>query len=576
MTPVEQVKDKLDLVEFLKGYLQLKPAGKNFKATCPFHKEKTPSFMVSPERQLWRCFGCGEGGDIFKFLMRYENLEFYEALRVLAEKAGIDLKRTSSADQRQLNNLYELVAAAKDIFESKLRGSKEAIDYLKGRGLTGKTVKEFEIGFSPDKADEVTVELVNKGFRMEDIVRAGLAIKTERGKYLDRFRGRIVFPIHNHFGKPVGFSGRILPGAPDSLAKYINSPETPLFNKSRVLYGFWMSKKPIREASKALLVEGQMDFLQLWQSGINNAIATSGTSLTRDHLRALARVAEELVVAFDKDDAGMKAAERAIDMAGGEDFTVLVMELGKYKDPAEAAVADTKFVKEALEKARPAMEYYLDYYLSPEKSYSAKETKLAVRNMLSKIATLSSGVERSHWLRELSYRSLTPEKDLVDELEQVKEGVSQGEEVATETKEKRQLTRHDLVAERIIYVASAREDLREKAGEGLDMMPELYKQVFAALTGGSNSTGEVKEMLEFLSLHPGIEPGDVGDPEATELDRLLQELELEYLDIIRQRLRREVLAAERSGDSDALENKLKEFDDVTRKMQHIKHAKGGS
>ncbi|KKS80180.1 MAG: primase protein [Candidatus Woesebacteria bacterium GW2011_GWC1_43_10b] len=305
MTPVEQIKDKLDLVEFLKGYVELKPAGKNQKANCPFHKEKTPSFMVSPERQMWRCFGCGEGGDIFKFVMRYENLEFYEALRVLAEKAGVDLKHGSSADQRQLNNLYELVAAAKDIFATHLKNSKEAIAYLKERNLTGQTAKEFELGFSPDQSDTVTMELVNKGFRMEDIVRAGLTIKTERGKYLDRFRGRIMFPIHNHFGKPVGFTGRVLPGADDQFGKYVNTPETPLFNKSRVLYGFWKSKKLVREAKKALLVEGQMDFLQLWQNGITNVVATSGTALTGDHLRALGRVADEIVVAFDRDEAGL-------------------------------------------------------------------------------------------------------------------------------------------------------------------------------------------------------------------------------------------------------------------------------
>ena len=178
MTPVEQIKDKLNLVEFLKGYLELKPAGKNQRALCPFHKEKTPSFMVSPERQMWRCFGCGEGGDIFKFVMRYENLEFYEALRVLAEKAGVDLKRTSSADQRQLNNLYDLIATAKDLFQEHLKGSKEAIAYLKERHLTGQTAKEFELGFSPDLPDAVTVGLMNKGFRIEDIVRAGLTIKT--------------------------------------------------------------------------------------------------------------------------------------------------------------------------------------------------------------------------------------------------------------------------------------------------------------------------------------------------------------------------------------------------------------
>jgi len=461
MTPVEQIKDKLDLVEFLKGYLELKPAGKNQKATCPFHKEKTPSFMVSPDRQMWRCFGCGEGGDIFKFVMRYENLEFYEALRVLAEKAGVDLKHGSSADQRQLNNLYELVSAAKDIFEEHLKNSKEAIAYLKERNITGHTAKEFELGFSPDQTDAVTMELMNRGFRIEDIVRAGFTIKTERGKYLDRFRGRIMFPIHNHFGKPVGFTGRVLPGADDQFGKYVNTPEAPLFNKSRVLYGFWKSKKLVREAKKALLVEGQMDFLQLWQNGITNVVATSGTALTRDHLKALGRVADEVVVAFDKDEAGLKAAERAIDMAGAEDFSVLVMDLEKYKDPADAAQADPEFVKKAIGEARPAMEYYLNYYLPPT-VVSAKDKKVATRSVLGKIAVLSSGVERSHWLRELSYRVATPEKDLASEMDALQSGVEEREIVSDTPREPRKLTRQDVICEEIIYIASSREDLREK------------------------------------------------------------------------------------------------------------------
>ena len=575
MTPVEQIKDKLNLVEFLKGYLELKPAGKNQRALCPFHKEKTPSFMVSPERQMWRCFGCGEGGDIFKFVMRYENLEFYEALRVLAEKAGVDLKRTSSADQRQLNNLYELIATAKDLFQEHLKGSKEAIAYLKERHLTGQTAKEFELGFSPDLPDAVTVGLMNKGFRIEDIVRAGLTIKTEKGKYLDRFRGRIMFPIHNHFGKPVGFTGRVLPGADDRFGKYVNTPETPLFNKSRVLYGLWKSKKPVREAKKALLVEGQMDFLQLWQNGITNVVATSGTALTRDHLRALGRVAEEVVVACDKDEAGLKAAERAIDMAGAEDFSVLVMDLGDYKDPADAAEADPEFVKKAIAEARPAMEHYLAYYL-PATVTSAKDKKMAVRSVLGKIAVLPSGVERSHWLRELSYRVATPEKDLVSEMEALQSGVEIQETASSTPAEHRKLTRQDVICEEIIYIASSREDLREKIESHTNLMPELYRDVFAALQGKAEPMGEVKEMLEFVSLHPGVEMRGVGDLEAKELERLFQELELEHLDLITKKLKGEILVAERAGEQKVLDGKLKEFDDISRKMQHIKHAKSNS
>ena len=551
MTPTEQIKDKLDLVEFIKGYVELKSAGKNQKGLCPFHKEKTPSFMVSPDRQIWRCFGCGEGGDIFKFVMRYENLEFYEALSVLAEKAGIDIKKGSSADQRQLAKLYDVVNAAKDIYKAKLRESTKAIEYLKSRNLTGQTVSDFEVGFAPDNQDEVTVELLNKGFRIEEILKAGLTIKTERGQNVDRFRNRIMFPIHNHFGKVVGFSGRIMPGARDELAKYINTPETPIFNKSRLMYGFWKSKKSIRDSGKALLVEGQTDFLLLWQNGIQNVTATSGTALTVDHLRALSRTTRELVVAFDKDNAGLKAAERVIDMAGAADFSVLVLDLGKYEDPAEAAEADVEALKQSIANARPAMEHYLDYYLNERALSSIATKKIAVREVLGKIGRLSSGIDRSHWIRELSFRSDVPEKELEAELEISQTSDPREEEVSqVEEKIQRELSRKELISERIIYILSEREDLVGMVKEFIDFMPEVYRHIYNTLTGEGELSPQARELMDFISMYPVLENNMPGDSKATELQALLRELELEYLSDLKEGLRREVSCVPTDTKSD--------------------------
>ena len=249
-SPVQEIKDRLDIVEFIRSYVPLLPAGKNFKANCPFHKEKTPSFMVSPERQTWHCFGsCSEGGDIFKFLMKYENLEFYEVLKILAEKAGIELRQIAPAEQKQFNVLYEINEEAKEFFKKNLEGSVEAKKYLLDRGLKKETIEEFELGFSSNKWEELSLYLIKKKYSAFDIERAGLAYKNERGSLIDRFRGRIMFPIHNHFGKVIGFSGRILPELDAGEAgKYINSPETLIFNKSKILYGFHKSKNFIRSA----------------------------------------------------------------------------------------------------------------------------------------------------------------------------------------------------------------------------------------------------------------------------------------------------------------------------------------
>ncbi|MDD5710622.1 MAG: DNA primase [Candidatus Colwellbacteria bacterium] len=574
MLPSEEIKEKLDLVEFLKGYVELRPAGRNYKGLCPFHNEKTPSFIVSPERQIWRCFGCGEGGDIFRFLMRYENLEFYEALGVLAEKAGIDIKRGASADQRQFNTLYEINNAAKDLYRDKLKTSKLAIDYLKGRKLEDKTVSEFEVGFAPQGFDAVTIELINQGYRMEDVVRAGLTVKTEKGRYLDRFRNRIMFPIHNHFGKVVGFSGRIMPGGDSEMAKYINSPETPIFNKSRVLYGFWRSKKAIRQERKTLLVEGQMDFLMLWQRGIENVIATSGTSLTQDHLKSLGRVTNNLVLAFDSDEAGLMAAERVIDMGGARDFNVLVMGLGKYKDPAEAAESDPQFLKEAIAGAKPAMEHYFDYYLKEEALKTAANKKEVIRKVLEKIANLSSGVERVHWLRELSYRVSIPEAELLTETEMLALETEPEEYIAQDNQEKRKLSRSELIAERILHILSNRDDLSECVTSYEQYIPETYLQIYKAIINKQELTGEAMEIMNLVSLYPDYDEAlRVGDIRREELEALLGELEYEHLNTIKERLRREILIAERRGELEAVNEKLKEFDDTMHRMQDIRHAK---
>ncbi len=575
MLPSEEIKEKLDLVEFLKGYIELKPAGRNYKGLCPFHNEKTPSFIVSPERQIWRCFGCGEGGDIFRFLMRYENLEFYEALRVLAEKAGIDIKKGVSADQRQFNTLYEINNTAKDIYKEKLKNSKSAVDYLKSRKLNGETASEFEVGFAPPGFDAVTVELVNQGYRMEDVVRAGLTVKTEKGRYLDRFRNRIMFPIHNHFGKVVGFSGRVMPGEKEEIAKYLNSPETPIFNKSRVLYGFWQSKKPIRQEQKALLVEGQMDFLMLWQGNVKNVIATSGTSLTQDHLRSLGRVTNNLVLAFDSDEPGLMAAERVIDIGGARDFNVFVLDLGKYKDPAEAAEREPQFLKKAITEAKPAMEYYFDYYLKEDVLKTAAGKKKVIRKVLEKVANLSSGVERVHWLRELSYRVSIPEAELLTETEMLGPEKEEGDEYAVQSgNERRKLARPELIAERILHILSNRADLGEFVVSYKEYIPGIYLQIYEAFINKQELAGEAKEIMNLISLYPDYdETFRVGDVRKEELETLLGELEFEHLNIIKERLRREILVAERQGELEVLSKKLKEFDDTTRRMQDIRHAK---
>ena len=573
--PSEEIKEKLDLVEFIKGYIDLQPAGKNFKAICPFHQEKTPSFMVSPDRQIWHCFGCGEGGDIFKFLMRYENLEFYEALRVLAEKAGVELKHLSPEDQKQFGVLYDLNLAATEFFEDALKSSKKAQEYVKERGLKEETMKDFMVGFAPNGMDELTVTLINKGFAISDIVRAGLAIKTERGRYLDRFRGRLMFPIHNHFGKVVGFSGRILPELDSGKSgKYINSPDTPIFNKSRLLYGFWQSKRSISEENKALLVEGQMDFLLVWQDGVRNVVATSGTALTSEHLRALRRVTNRIVMAFDRDEAGAMAAERSIDMAGAHDFTVYAISLGKFEDPAEAALKNPGFIKKAMDSAKTGMEYYFERYLTPEALATVDKEKLAIRAILLKISDLWSPVERSHWIRELSHRTGVRDSELTEELEGVSKGKRSEEASVPERSETRKLERKDIMVEEILSFASGDERFREKARSLEEYIPEHYREAFAAVVGGAKAEVglQTRNIIDLAALQAGFLFEVIPENKLeTEFSRLAKELALECLREKRAQVGAQISTAEARGDEKRASSLLKEFDGLLRKMQDIEN-----
>src|SRR3989344_1340669 len=575
--PSEEIKDRLDLVEFIKSYIEVRSAGKNFKALCPFHNEKTPSFVISPERQIWHCFGCNEGGDIFKFLMRYENLEFYEALRVLAERAGVELKNISPEDQRQFGVMYDLNNAAAEFFENALKNSDNAKKYIKNRGLKTETIAEFMVGFAPAVFDELTVHLINRGFAIEDIVRAGLTIKTERGRYLDRFRGRIMFPIHNHFGKVVGFSGRILPELDKGDAgKYINSPDTPIFNKSRLLYGFWVTKKEIRDKDKALLVEGQMDFLLTWQDGVKNVLATSGTALTSDHLRTLRRITGNIVLGFDADNAGQMAVERGIDLASANDFNVSILSLGKHGDPADAVREEPGFIAKAIKNAKSGMEYYFERYLTPEALKSIGDKKLAVRALLSKITVMWSPVEKSHWLSELSHISGVKEKDLIEELERLSRGESQiGNEAVGEVIQKRKLKRRDIVIEQLLSLAAGDDRFKKEIKSFSELVPIHYIEVYKTISGVGYvaKDPQIQSLVNLIILRSGFLFDLIPEENLeVEFNNLLRELKLEQLKEKRSLLGAQISKAEEDDDEENVLKLLKEFDDVLRKMQDIENA----
>ncbi len=594
MATAQDIKDKIDIVEFLRGYVELKPAGKNFKALCPFHKEKTPSFMVSPDRRTWHCFGsCSEGGDVIKFLMKYENIEFFEALKILAEKAGVELGRYAH-DQRQFDALYAINAAAAEFFETILNREEAApvLRYLRERGLSDETAKTFRLGLAPTSSDLLSRHLTKKGFAIIDIERAGLVFKTERGTYWDRFRGRIMFPIANHFGKVVGFTGRLMPGAAETEAgKYVNSPETPIFQKSKLLYGFYKTKDAIREAKSAVLVEGQMDFLMAHQAGIKNAAATSGTAFTNEHAKVLRRNAETLTFLFDRDEAGQRATERAIDVAHAHDFAarvvdyqLLAAEDALMKDPADLARMKPAALPQLIASAMPAMEYYFSRYLGASfaKASEAKagedrlSRKRGVRMALGKIKKLASAVERDEWLKNLAKRTGASEHALLEEMESLPSLSSEvstavGMKEAASSMAETELGRKERIAERLLTLAAASPACAELMTPHLSLLGEADRAVFAHFASSAPLEGEAKTRAGLVSLRASWEiPSENHAALAAEARKLLNELRRETLKEEGERLSALIRLAEKSGDEAGLHAHLAAFQKVAEELHALR------
>ncbi|MDP3052581.1 MAG: DNA primase [bacterium] len=573
LTPLEEIKGKIDIVDFIKSYIPLQPAGKNFKAPCPFHQEKIPSFIVSPERQIWHCFGsCGEGGDVVKFLMKYENLEFYEALRVLAEKAGVELKSLNLQDQKEFNTLYDLNEKAKNFYKEQLAKFPAVLEYLKKRALQQKTIEEFEIGFAPAGGENLILYLINLGYNINDIAKAGLAIKTEKGKYLDRFYNRIMFPIYNNFGKVIAFTGRILPQfeSPE-IGKYVNSPETPLFNKSRVLYGFHKTKSEIGHTQTAFLVEGQMDFLMAWQSGIKNVVATSGTALSQDQLKNLKRLAENLIVSFDKDEAGIKALERGLDLFSDFDFNVKVLDLNGYKDPAEAAEKNPDYLKTALEKTQLAFICLFDFYFKSNLDWAAKKSN--IRHLLRHIKTIKSAIEQAHWLKELALKSGIEEKVLTYELVTIKIKSSASADIEeVNNKEIIKPSRLNLLCQKLLSLILSKPEFLPDVIQNRNYFPADWQKFLddpSLLQSGAKN-----ELISFLDLRSSYEFSDLDEPALQkESEELIKHLKIEFLKNQGHQMQKEIKSAQEKNDKNLLDDSLKKFQNISQEINNLKNNK---
>lgn len=360
-TTVEQIKERLSIVDVVGQYVKLTKAGKNYKGLSPFRKEKTPSFYVSPERGMYYCFSTAKGGDVFTFVEQMEGVDFRGALKILAERAGVELRAEPKAARDERERMYMALEEATTFFENNLEKDRTAREYLALRGLNAQTMQKFRVGFALDRWNSLYDHLRKNGYTDRELEHVGLIKRGDKGRYYDRFRSRIIFPISDSAGRVVAFSGRIFGEAAKDKenAKYLNSPETPLFDKSRILYGYDRGRAAIRKYNFSIVVEGQMDLVMSHQAGYTNTVAASGTGLTAHHLEQLARISPNIVMAFDGDSAGIHSASRAAELAISMGMEVKVAALPKGNDPADVIKEDPDAWRSAIRDAKLIVDFSL-------------------------------------------------------------------------------------------------------------------------------------------------------------------------------------------------------------------------
>src|SRR5215470_9713718 len=402
-TFIDDLRRQADIVRVIQDYVQLKKKGANWMACCPFHKEKTPSFSVSPTKEIFYCFGCGKGGNVFNFVMELERVSFPEAIKIIAEKNGVPLPKLVDdsrfeARRQEIDEVIQLNAWALEWWEKQLQSSSEARiarDYLVQREITEETQKTFRLGYAPDSWEALSTYLRHKGATQLQIERSGLVVKKEEGGSYDRFRGRLIFPVLDIQGRPIAFGGRTLK---NEDAKYINSPETAAYVKGRNLFGLNLTRDEIRRQGFAILVEGFLDLIVPYQSGVRNVVASLGTALTHDQVKLLSRFARKVVVNYDGDRAGVQAAKKAIEILLAEDLEVKVLVLPDDADPDEyiRKFGVTEYQRQRAQ-AQPHIQFVIDSALRDRNLHRPAEKAEAVEEVLPYIRAVKNGVQKREY-----------------------------------------------------------------------------------------------------------------------------------------------------------------------------------
>lgn len=566
-SPVEKIKDRLDVVDVVSSYIKLEKAGANYKARCPFHSEKSASFFVSPTRQSYHCFGCNKGGDLISFVQEIEGLDFVGALKVLADRAGIELGEFDAKIKKEDDGLYAVMTEATDFFASNLSSNEQAKKYLLDRGLSANSIKNFRIGWAENDWQSLSKHLIGKGFKSDDIIKAGLALPSRNKgavgvQFYDRFRSRIMFPIFDSAGRTVAFSGRLF-GLESNEGKYVNSPQTPLYDKSKILYGFDRAKVAIRREGFVVLVEGQMDLVMSHQAGIENAVAVSGTALTEYHLNIIKRLAPEIVMAFDRDMAGLSASKRAIDMALSMGFEVKAALLPKDMDPADLIKDDPESWRKAVKSSTNIIDFHLS--VLGEMNYDSRALKLAVsKEVLPYVARLSNALDKAHFVSRVANFLSVTEDPIWEELNKIKPATDNRSKEARPTQSvvgfAGEKTKAEQTADRlfgIIFWLSEQESPPLSPDNLTASVREILEDEYM------NWEQEAQENKNRLSLEAEVHYAGTNKLKE-KVDDLLEDLKREKIKDRLNFLWSEIRKAESSGNHELLDRYLKECQTLTK------------
>jgi DNA primase len=542
---LEEIKSRIDIVDFISQYVTLKRVGQNFKALCPFHSEKTPSFIVSPAKQIYHCFGCGEGGDIFTFLVKHEGMTYKEAIRELAHRAGVELKwRKGNVHEDEKRRLLALHRDALLFFQNALKKNPKAMDYLRERGISRDAQEIFSIGFAPKSWNSLMSYLKAKGYKEDMMAKAGLVNRGEKGFY-DVFRNRVIFPIFDLRGDVVAFGGRALD---DSMPKYLNSPETPLFNKSRTLYGLNLAREAIKKTGYVLLMEGYLDVITAHIHGVKNSIAPLGTAFTEDHGRLIKRFTDHAILVFDSDQAGVMAAKKAVSVlfSAGVDVKMLSLPAGDDPDSFLRNNGADAF-KSLLERPVSIIDFLVQY---------GGDRRVIARDAIEVLMKIPDGLLQGSYVKLLSERLGINEFFLIEELKRMMRRDRKKDVGDTPDSSYPQRPRDEMYVIRLLLQLPERiRDVLERISDDYfsdDVLRSIFSKIRQGITESERLLLECDEDEKRVLAKIMLMEEDFEEPEKGLEDCLRQMIEKRHETMLKE-IESQIRDAEQRGEMDRVE-----------------------